>query len=848
MRLTALTRLAALAGAIALIIGCDSRSGTSPYGGSTDTGPTPGQKGPDDTPPSAIIDSPTVGKLFNVGDSILVSVRLHDNSALSKLDLVGLTVKGSDALGTLTRTPRYTKITVPNGQSFRGGLRDTTIRRYLQPVVPVDSTLDSLIVMAIVSDSAGNIDTVTRRVNIVSGPVVEILTPIAGDSVPAGVAMTVSARATHPDGIGSISIRVRGEAIWPTRLDTTITQTFANIRDATFTGVVNIPANATLRSKVTIDASAVDANRQPGNATPVVVFVRAANNNPPRVTQVVPPRMELIDSITVNATGDGIKSVGYIIEDSTGALLRRDSLVLTAPYTANAQKRLQVTLTQAQQGKRISVTSFAWDQSNRIGYSVKTSTTAPTGTRSAAWSDTSLVVFGRTYTLPRPGVAGDIAVDPVFGHVFVSNTDYNLLEVWQNSTQTFSTQGVAVGSLPWGLAIGNSPDTLLVANSGATTISRVAIGNSDPTQIKEALTRRIRTRNTYNYIVTFTRSETGKISMKWAGPYSYSDRPQYVQQSAGGRIFYSTRPTQTNPAGTLRWLDPALPVPDPRQIWQYGLHEPNNGSEIHYALFNVDSIRVGATLPTSIKNDTLYIWDHPYGQASGTILVSDSVPVNAVSKAVAGGSDAELVQDLDLSSLAMTDTTFVSASVDRNWIGFGEGNVKGTAGRIMMVNDPPGVVPKLFSPMVTVYDLTDNASEKVFGIAIDQNGLQVASHGLQTYFAAVDDPFHLRLEGKFDSFDNGAGIAFHPRANTVYSANADRVAFVANSAGSIEIVDVSYYISRGRLLTKNGLYGPLRASLPLPGDPANVVLKLYGLTANGLVVIDLTAADIKPGP
>ena len=102
MRL-ALIRLAALAGAVALIIGCDSRSGTSPYGGSTDNGSTPGQKGPDDTPPSIIIDSPTVGKLFNVGDSILVSVRLHDNSALSKLDLVGLTIKGSDALGTLTR-------------------------------------------------------------------------------------------------------------------------------------------------------------------------------------------------------------------------------------------------------------------------------------------------------------------------------------------------------------------------------------------------------------------------------------------------------------------------------------------------------------------------------------------------------------------------------------------------------------------------------------------------------------------------------------------------------------------------------------------------------------------------
>ena len=74
------------------------------------------------------------------------------------------------------------------------------------------------------------------------------------------------------------------------------------------------------------------------------------------------------------------------------------------------------------------------------------------------------------------------------------------------------------------------------------------------------------------------------------------------------------------------------------------------------------------------------------------------------------------------------------------------------------------------------------------------------------------------------------------------------MAFVANSTGSIEIVDVSYYISRGRLLTKNGLYGPLRATGPLPGDPPEVILKLYGLTPGGLVVIDLRASDIKPGP
>jgi hypothetical protein len=34
----------------------------------------------------------------------------------------------------------------------------------------------------------------------------------------------------------------------------------------------------------------------------------------------------------------------------------------------------------------------------------------------------------------------------------------------------------------------------------------------------------------------------------------------------------------------------------------------------------------------------------------------------------------------------------------------------------------------------------------------------------------------------------------------------------------------------------------------MPGDPANVILKIYALSKQGLIVIDLTANDIKPGP
>ena len=850
----AFSRVVLFVCAVALIVGCDSRNSTSPLNGGGSSsgggGPIPGQKGPDRTLPTAVIDTPILGQLVNIGDSVLVTARLHDNAAIRTLDLVGLTVKGSAALGTLTRTIRYSAVTVPVNQDFRPNLRDTTIRRYLKPMVPVDTTVDSLMVYAIVTDTAGNVDTVSKRVNIVAGPKVQVLNPVAGDSVPAGVALTLSVRATSPDGVGSINIHVFGEAFWPTRMDTNLTQSYStNNRDVTFTTTLRIPQDASVRSRITIEASALDINRQPGSAAPVVVFVRASQTSVPRVTQTIPPRVELLDSITVNATGDGIKTVGFLVNDSTGALIKRDSVALPTPYTSNAQQRLALNLTQNQQGKRVTITSFAWDQNNKLGYSVKTGTLVPVSTIAQAWSDTALVVYGRTYPLPRTGSIGDIAVDVAHGNVFLSNTNYNLLEIWQNAVKGFAPNGVAVGSQPWGLFVGRSGDTLLVGNSGATTISRVFIGSTDPTQVHEALTQRVRTRNTYIFVVTFNRdATTGKIRLTAEGPFSYSDRPQYVAESMGGRIYYSTKPTASAPAGTIRWLDPNLPVPDPRQIWQYATRTPNTSSVIKYALFNVDSIAI-VPVPADVPgNDTLYIWDHPYGQLTGSIMVKGSLPVNVVSQANASNSDAEIVADLDIASLDMTDTTFVAASGDRTWIGFGEGDTKGNPGRVVLVNDPSGPVPPFISPLVTTRDIMDNANERIFGLAIDSTGLQVGSHGLNSYFAAIDNPFHLRLEGTYNSFDNGAGIAFHPAANSVYSTNDARVAFVATTSGEVEIIDVAYYINRGRLITKGGLYGALRASRPLPGDPPTTIMKLFGLSENGLVVIDLTAADIKPGP
>ncbi len=861
-----LAALASLAAGVAIVASCDARIPTSPRGSTGSTGGTGSTNNKNAKPPTIAIDSPLVGALVNIGDSILVTVKLHDDIGLKNVTITGVTQKGSVDLGTFEEAQKYKTVAVPVGGSFRSGLRDTTIRRYLQPLVQNDTVIDSVIVRVIAFDSLGLADTADRRVNLVSGPKVNIVAPIAGDSIPAGVGLNVAARAQHPDGINRIDIRVRGEATWPTKLDTTISQLYTSApRDIVFSGVVRLPPDAPVRSKVTVTATAIDVNRQPGAAPPVAAFIRSTAAAVPRVTQIVPPKTEFADSVAVRATGDGITMVGLIIRDSLGAIVLQDTVKFTAPFNANVSAQVPLNLPPKLQGKKLGITAFAVDQSGRIGFAVSQSNQGSQSVAGAALIDSTLVVYGRTYSLPHQGTIGDLAVDAARGHVFLSNTQFNLLEVWQQNagTKGFAAQGVAVGSLPWGLFIGNNPDTLLVANSGGTNISQVFIGSTDAGVIREDLARRILTRNTYVFQVTVQRDEnTGKIRLTGAGPFSYSDRPQYIAQSKGGRIFYSTRPTEQAPQGTIRWLDPKLPVPDPRQIWQYATFIQGSTQQI-YAIFNVDSIKIAATLPNDPASDELIIYDHPYGAASGVIsgrafspdlalpllcpqtLVAASLQCQPT--ASSQESDAEIVLRLDVASLGLTDTTFAAASGDRRWVAFGEGHTS-RVGRTIMVNDESGPVPNFFSPLVTINDLTDNASERVFGLALDASGRTVASHGSQSYFSFVSDPFHLRLQGKYDSADDGAGIAFHPRANGTLTAQQDRIAFVASSNGSIEVVDVAYYINRAKLTLKNPIYGPLRASLPMPGDPPEVILKLYAISQQGLVVIDLTAADIKPGP
>jgi hypothetical protein len=849
-----LVRLASTVVGVLIVLSCDTnpvspRFGNGIAGGPTGSGPVvpinPGA--PDTSTPFVRIDTPaTPGQLVNVGDSILVVARIIDERQLVGVEFTGIKYIGSASLGTLQEIVRYSPVGAPNpgAPPFRAGLVDTTIRRYLKAATPIDSSIDSVVIFAVVRDIGGNVDSARVRVDIVRGPNVNIINPISGDSVPQGIGMAVAARVQHADGVRDVTVRVRGEPNWPTLLDTSMVTTITGtVRDITVNHVVTIPINAPVFNRVTITATANDINRNPGSAQPVVVIVRALGTSAPRVTQIVPVRLELTDSVTVIASGDGIASLGFIVRDSIGNVIRRDSILLAPPFTSNARANIAINLPPGEQGRRMSIASFAVDQAGTTGYSVPAGTSGFQTSAALAHSDTTLIVFGRTYRLPRPGVVGDIAVDAARGNIFISNMSFNRLEVWQASTQTFFGPGIAVGSQPWGLStLATTPDSLFVANSGGTNISKVFIGTTNPAAMSEDLANRLRTRTAPLFeVLEVLDQSTAKLSISVSDAMLFSNRPQYVGQINSGRVFFSTRPTPQAPKGMIHYFDPAQPFPDLKHIIRYRAapDRPN------FVVSGADSIFVRPTLATSTQPDTIVLFDHAPGTTAASDSVRSTTGVGAAISAMRAlnGSDVSAVARVDPGSIGFTDTSFVAVSGDRNWIAFGNGNTQGP-GFIFMAS------PTFFSPIFTQEDLTNNASERVFGLALDSTGITVGAHGAESYFASVDEPFHLRLQGKYNTFTTGAGIAFHPGARgTATPSPLERLAFVASDDASIEVLDIAHYLSAGKLPIREKLYGPIRVSRRFSTDAANVVAKIYGVTQNGgLVVIDVVDANVTPIP
>ena len=605
-----------------------------------------------------------------------------------------------------------------------------------------------------------------------------------------------------------------------------------------------LPPGIAVGASVTITPFAENRDALRGGSDPATVRVAPASPDllPPLVTQVVPSRLESPDSVELNARdADGlVRIIGFVARDLTGRIVYRTADTLATPaqqLTVRHPWRAPIAL----RGQTLLVTAFATDVAGRTGWAVPAGGSIPLAADTLAKRDPTVYAYGLTYALPEGSLGADIAVDTTRTRVYVSNLLKNQVEAYNYASTLQRLAPVAVGAQPWGMMVDNSGSLLLVANSAGTNISKVSL-------VDRLEIGRVKTTNEWIYDVTYSKDESsGGFKFEVSPPIDYSDRPQFIAQSASGALYYSTRPTETAVPGTLRRLDNFLDVrAEPRQIWQYGAYKKGK-----YVILNADFVDV-------IKGengvpDIIIVCDHTPGAAP-----SSQTCVNAGTIEGAGATllqapvngNVEAVKDLDVGSLALPDTNFVAVGGDRRRVAFGEGNTGNRAGRILMVFDPTGTPPNAaqYSAPIEVADLTNNASDKVFGVDLNGNSTNLAVHGVETFFADST----LRLQGKFATFNTGAGVAFHPRNIDENTADTTaRVVFVASGDRTIQIVDSYSYRLRGRIPLRDNLYGPLRATVPTPAERASdptLVVKLFGLTPKGLVVIDVRRADVDNVP
>lgn len=605
-----------------------------------------------------------------------------------------------------------------------------------------------------------------------------------------------------------------------------------------------VPAGLPAGAILTITPFAENRDALRGGSEPFQVRVAAAGPDllPPIVYQNIPARLETPDSVDLQARdADGlVRIIGFVAKDATGRIVYRAADTLTTP-AQQVTRRRPWGAPISMRGQSLFITAYAIDAAGRTGWAVPTGATVPVNADTLAKRDATIYAYGLTYGLPEGSLGADITVDTARTRVFVSNLTRNQVEAWSYSTTLQRLPAIAVGAQPWGMMIDNSGSLLLVANSAGTNISKVSL--FDRQEIG-----RVKTSNEYVYDVAYSKDETsGGFKFKVPPPIDYSDRPQYIGQSASGALYYSTRPTVQATPGTLRRIDNFLDArAEPRQIWQYGAFKKGQ-----YVIINADFVDV--IEGQSGVPDKIVICEHTPGQSPDTAICVNS---NTIEAAVATlradpiNGNVEAIKDLDAASLALPDTNFVAVGGDRRRVAFGEGNTPTRSGRVLLVYDPSGTPANAaqYSAPIEVADLTNNASDKVYGLDINQNSSNIGVHGVETFFADSS----LRLQGKFATFNTGAGIAFHPGNVDENTADSTaRVAFVASGDKSIQIVDSYSYRLRGRIPIRENLYGPLRATVPTPAERSadpTLVVKLFGLTREGIVVIDVRSGDIDNVP
>jgi hypothetical protein len=179
-------------------------------------------------------------------------------------------------------------------------------------------------------------------------------------------------------------------------------------------------------------------------------------------------------------------------------------------------------------------------------------------------------------------------------------------------------------------------------------------------------------------------------------------------------------------------------------------------------------------------------------------------------------------------SVSVADPTHVAASGDRQWVAFGEGS-EAEAGRVVLwgASDPR------LSRVEDIRDIVNNTSELIGGVDLNHDGTLGVARGQQgAYFFDRQ----LRLQGTGGAgLAGGSGVAWLPGNRPL----SEQLVFLGTGRSSIQVLEpVNYRVVR-EIPIRSNVIGSLRAGPCVPGAPADCVATVYGVTADGIVIVNI---------
>ncbi len=462
-----------------------------------------------------------------------------------------------------------------------------------------------------------------------------------------------------------------------------------------------------------------------------------------------------------------------------------------------------------------------------------------------------LRVDGTTVALP-PNVAliGDLVVHNASNQLFVSNRLGQTLEVLQLGAPggpTFRSTGVPVGSHPWGLNLNLAGNEVIVANSGGTSFSFVSVASLQERRLDIP-------RMTLHDLRLDVNDGKVTCTTSW---HNYTDRPQFVAQDSDGRLLYSAASSAVVPTGTIRmarvpaagqqlsggFLFPGAPnnsplytPPNEARGVEFARDPDEDFGWLDFAVANLDSLTHHTAYAPPFFQPTceVTLHDHIPGSPQQLIRVG---PVsylqieNAISALHALGSDVLAAPGYRWqlnAGIVASDTTYVGASGNHDFIAFGEG-VRFPDARVTMWS-----ASTLMSRFDDMADLRNNTSDRMTGIALNADGsLGVARGRGGAYFFNRE----LRLQGTAS-----AGLADGVGGVAMMTVGNRSLAFVGTSDRSIQIIESQHYRPIAEIPIRDNVIGAIRVG---PGRRAGDGATVYAVTEGGVLVLGIPQSQLQ---